>query len=115
VLRRYRMTHRNNTNIISIGNLKINLQNYECTLNGKHINLSTKEMQLLLLLIRNPERIWSSDQLYDQVWGYDSFGNVQTVKVHISNLRKKLESDPTKPKFIKTIRGFGYLFSTKAK
>lgn len=115
VLRRYHFQNKTNKDEIVIDDLKVDLQRYECFLKGKPVNLSTKEMQLLLLMLQNPERIWSSEQIYDQIWGYDSIGDIQTVKVHISNLRKKLETNPSKPKYIKTIRGFGYLFSKKQK
>src|SRR5690625_2970555 len=87
------------------------LDNYKCYLNSKPVTLSAKELQLLILLAKHPNQIWSSEQLYDRVWGFDSIGDIQTVKVHISNLRRKLEEDPANPKYIKTVRGFGYLFA----
>lgn len=99
------------SNILNYGELKIHLDSYKCYLNGEQVTLSAKESQLLILLAKHPDRIWSSEQLYDHIWGFDSAGDIQTVKVHISNLRRKLEKDPTNPKFIQTIRGFGYLFS----
>ena len=62
-------------------------------------------------MAKEPNRIWAAEQMYDHIWGYYSEGSPQTVKVHISNLRRKLEVDPTKPKYIQTARGFGYKFA----
>lgn len=98
------------TNQLIYGDLKIDLNRYVCYLKQTKLTLSKKEMELLILLAQQPERVWSSEQLYDQVWGIDSTGNIETVKVHISTLRKKIEADPAKPKYIKTVRGFGYVF-----
>lgn len=89
----------------------IDLNRYELTIKGKHIPLSNKEFQLLVLMAKEPNRIWPAEQLYDQIWGYYSDGSPQTVKVHISNLRKKLETNPADPIYIKTARGFGYKFN----
>ncbi|GAB3796603.1 response regulator transcription factor [Virgibacillus kimchii] len=92
------------------GDLRLDVKRYQCFLKEEEIRLSKKEMELLLLLAGNPNRVWSSEDLYDRVWGIDSMGNVETVKVHISMLRRKIEPDPDGPKYIKTIRGFGYTF-----
>lgn|SRR5690625_1366532 len=112
-LRRYQTADqtRDITNILTYDKLEIHLDNYKCYLNSKPVTLSAKELQLLILLAKHPNQIWSSEQLYDRVWGFDSIGDIQTVKVHISNLRRKLEEDPANPKYIKTVRGFGYLFA----
>ena len=63
-------------------------------------------------MAKEPNRIWPAEQLYDHIWGYYSEGSPQTVKVHISNLRRKLELDPATPKYIQTVRGFGYKFAS---
>lgn len=89
----------------------IDLNRYKVMIRGKNIPLSNKEFQLLVLMAKEPNRIWSAEQLYDSVWGFYSDGSPQTVKVHISNLRKKLETNPTKPHYIQTVRGFGYKFN----
>lgn len=91
--------------------LVIYLDSFECYLAGEKLQLSTKEMEILIVLAKHPNQVWSSEQLYDYIWGYDSPGDIQTIKVHISNLRKKLESNIRKPTFIHTVRGFGYKFS----
>lgn len=109
-IRRYYSSAQNNQNIIKTGNLEINLNNYKCFLNGEEVELSTKEMELLLLLANNPNQVWSQEQIYDNIWSLDATGNVDTVKVHISHLRRKLEADHRNPQYIQTVRGFGYMF-----
>jgi DNA-binding response OmpR family regulator len=85
-----------------------------CTVHkdGKVVNLSSKELQLLILLAHNPDRIFSHEQLFQLVWNSPSFGDPRTVKVHINNLRKKIERDPSNPNFIITVRGLGYKFKS---
>lgn len=100
-------------NLKKIGNLEIYLDDFSVHLHGKPIKLFTKEKQLLLFLIKRPNQVFSIEHLYDQIWGEDKFGDYQTVKVHISNLRKKIEENPAKPIYIQTVRGFGYKFSIK--
>lgn len=113
-LRRYDKIHvEKDPDILTYGKLTINLNNNICCLHGQPVPLSAKEFQLLVLLAEHPNRIWSPEQLYDNIWGLDSIGDIQTIKVHISYLRRKLEEDATKPKFIKTVRGFGYLFAAE--
>nr|WP_144922116.1 response regulator transcription factor [Paenibacillus bovis] len=96
--------------ILAFNQLHIHTDTYEVFLNGKQIRLLQKEYQLLLLMAKHPNRVWTAEQLYDHVWGEYSEGSIQTVKVHISKLRRKLENDPTKPEYIQTVRGFGYKF-----
>ena len=97
---------------IMIGDLQIDTELYHVTVGGKPIHLSTKEMQLLILLASNPNRVYSTEQLYDLIWGERQYGDLKTVSVHISTLRKKIEKYPAKPKYIITIRGFGYTIQT---
>ncbi|WP_404451739.1 response regulator transcription factor [Virgibacillus necropolis] len=102
-----------NQTIRRFGDLEINMDNYTVHRSGEPIQLYTKEMQLLLFLVKNSNQVFSIDQLYDQIWGEDKLGDYKTVKVHISNLRRKIEKLPENPSFIQTIRGFGYKFSPK--
>ena len=62
------------------------------------------------LLINNPKVVWSRERLIEKVWGFDYVGNAKTVDVHVRWLREKIEDDPSAPKIIKTVRGFGYRF-----
>ncbi|MBP2239536.1 DNA-binding response OmpR family regulator [Cytobacillus eiseniae] len=100
----------NRINLIKHGDLVIDTNRYVVTISGEPIRLSTKEMQLLILLATNPQRIYSTEQLYDLIWGEDNYGDLKTVSVHISTLRKKIEKNPSKPMYIITLRGFGYKF-----
>jgi two-component system phosphate regulon response regulator PhoB len=77
---------------------------------GEEVNLSPKEFRLLELFMSYTRRVWSREQLLDQVWGPDFVGDSKTVDVHIRWLREKLELDPSHPEYIVTIRGFGYRF-----
>lgn len=78
--------------------------------NGKEVVFTTKEFDLLCYLAMNPNRVFSKDQLFDQIWGMDAMGEIATVTVHISKLREKIELDPSNPQYIETIWGAGYRF-----
>jgi DNA-binding response OmpR family regulator len=92
-------------------NMEIDLRRLEVRLNGERLNLSVKEFELLLVLAREPNRVFPLEELYRRVWQSDSMGDTRTLMVHISNLRKKLEEDPSSPRWIHTVRGFGYRFT----
>ncbi|SHH12124.1 response regulator transcription factor [Tepidibacter thalassicus] len=108
VLRRYNSTKGDTRDIINLGEIKIDLQNYEVTKNGERIDLTLKEFELLKLLIQNRGKVLSRNFLLDKIWGYEYFGETRTVDVHIRHLRKKIEEDDKRPKYIETIRGVGY-------
>jgi len=84
----------------------------ECraTVRGEELNLSPKEYKILELFINSPKRVWSREQLIENVWGIDFVGDTKTVDVHIRWLREKLELEPSHPEYIITVRGFGYRF-----
>ncbi len=90
----------------------INLFAEECrvVVRGSEVNLSPKEFRLLELFMSYPRRVWSREQLIDQVWGPDFLGDTKTVDVHIRWLREKLEEEPSQPEYLITVRGFGYRF-----
>lgn len=96
--------------IIIIGNLEVNPSRRTVTVDNELINLSFKEFELLYLLAENRGIVFTRNQLLERIWGYDYVGETRTVDVHISNLRKKIESDESHPVFIKTVRGMGYKF-----
>jgi DNA-binding response OmpR family regulator len=75
---------------------------------GRQIELTRREVELLKLFLKNPERVFSRNTLLDRAWGEDFFGDHRTVDVHISKLREKLGKD-----YIKTVRGIGYKFTTE--
>lgn len=95
---------------LQIGDLAINHAAREVKLQGKPVPLSLKEYELLYLLVSHPNRVYTREQLLEQIWGYAYSGETRTVDVHIRNLRKKLEQDPEKPEYIRTVRGIGYKF-----
>ncbi|MGL6283443.1 MAG: winged helix-turn-helix domain-containing protein [Microcoleaceae cyanobacterium] len=78
------------------------------TLQGKEVSLSPKLFRLLELFMNYPYRVWSREQLLEQIWGTNFIGDSKTVDVHIRWLREKLEVDPSNPQYIVTVRGFGY-------
>jgi two-component system, OmpR family, phosphate regulon response regulator PhoB len=84
----------------------------ECrvTIRGEEANLSPKEFRILELFMANPRRVWSREQLIERIWGPDFMGDSKTVDVHIRWLREKLETDPSRPEYLLTVRGFGYRF-----
>lgn len=71
---------------------------------------TAKKYDLLVFLATNPNRVFSKDHLFERIWGFDSMGDLTTVTVHIRKIREKIESDPSKPKFIETVWGVGYRF-----
>jgi two-component system phosphate regulon response regulator PhoB len=75
---------------------------------GGEVNLAPKEFRILELFMSHPRRVWSREQLLEKIWGADFVGDSKTVDVHIRWLREKLESDPSDPKYLITVRGFGY-------
>lgn len=92
-------------------NLYVNFERREVFLENKKIDLTLKEFELLDILIKNRGKILTRDTLLDKIWGYEYIGETRTVDVHIRYLRKKIELDDKKPKFIETIRGVGYRFN----
>lgn len=96
----------------SLEHLDLHLYPGECrvTRAGIDIRLSPKEYKLLELFMQHPKRVWSREQLIEQVWGVDYIGDSKTVDVHIRWLREKIEDDPSTPEKLVTVRGFGYRF-----
>lgn len=92
--------------------LSINLTNYELRVNGVQIDTPPKELELIFHLASNPNRVFTRDQLLDEVWGFDYYGDSRTVDVHIKRLREKLEGVSDKWE-LKTVWSVGYKFETK--
>lgn len=92
------------------GNLEINLDRHEASLDGQAISLKPKEYELLIYLAQNARRALSREHLLEHVWGWDYMGETRTVDVHIRWLREKIEPDPAQPSRIITVRGSGYRF-----
>lgn len=92
--------------------LRINLTNYELEVNGVKIDTPPKELELIYHLASNPNRVYTRDQLLDEVWGFEYYGDSRTVDVHVKRLREKLEGVSDKWE-LKTVWGVGYKFETK--
>jgi len=102
--------NKNQSEIIEIRGLSIYSTSRRVYVNGKEVILTAKEFDILTILAINPNKVFSKDNIFDKVWGMDSFGDVGTVTVHIRKLREKIEVDPSNPKYIETIWGVGYRF-----
>ncbi len=98
---------------VTFGDMKIDCENRRVYIMGKEVNLTAKEFDLLELLVFNPNKVYSRENLLNIVWGYDYPGDVRTVDVHIRRLREKIESNPSEPKFIHTKWGVGYFFQNQ--
>lgn len=97
---------------VSYDKLSINLTNYELKVDGKAIDTPPKELELIYHLASNPNRVYTRDQLLDEVWGFEYYGDSRTVDVHVKRLREKLEGVSDKWE-LKTVWGVGYKFETK--
>ena len=100
--------------ILEIGKLAIDPASYRVSHSGKPVPLSTLEFRLLYYLASRPNRVFTRDQLLDAVWGTDRFVTPRSVDVYVRRLREKIEADPENPLHLKTVRGAGYLFETRA-
>ena len=100
------------TKEVNFDKLSINLTNYELKVDGKAIDTPPKELELIFHLANNPNRVYTRDQLLDEVWGFEYYGDSRTVDVHVKRLREKLEGVSDKWE-LKTVWGVGYKFETK--
>ena len=96
--------------IINIGGLKIDSISHSVELNGTEIIFKPKEFELLYFLASNPGRAFTRAQLLEHLWDENYYGDIRTVDVHVRWVRQKIESDPSNPRMLKTIRGVGYRF-----
>lgn len=103
-----RLTNTTEPNLVIYGDFKLNKDTGEVFLKDKEIVLTKKEFEVLYLLVTNPETIFSKNELFERVWGYDSLGDTSTLTVHINRLRDKLKATQPDTDFIKTIWGRGY-------
>lgn len=99
---------------IEIGVLRIDPAAYRVTRAGKPVPMSTLEFRLLYFLAARPNRVFTRDQLLDGVWGTERFVTPRSVDVYVRRLREKIETEPQHPSYMKTIRGAGYIFETRA-
>ena len=109
VMRRYSGDSDSSAKKLSFDKLEINMESFEIIIDGKRIEAPPKEMELLFHLASTPNRVYTRNQLLDEVWGFDYFGDSRTVDVHIKRLREKLENVSDKWS-LKTVWGVGYKF-----
>lgn len=112
VLRRSDNTSKKDTDEVRFDKLVINLTNYQLIVDGKQIDTPPKELELIFHLASNPNRVFTRDQLLDEVWGFEYYGDSRTVDVHVKRLREKLENVSDKWS-LKTVWGVGYKFEVK--
>lgn len=97
--------------VIISGDLSINMERYEVRKRGEIIEITLREFELLKFLAMQPEKIFTRENLLENVWGYEYYGDVRTVDVTVRRLREKIEDDPGMPRYIVTKRGVGYYFN----
>lgn len=114
ILRRYHnREHSSDERNIKIDDFNINTIGRKVSLKGEEVNLTAKEFDLLLLLASNPGKFYTREELLEIIWGYEYFGDLRTVDVHIRRLREKIELDSSHPQYILTKWGVGYYFRKK--
>ena len=114
IFRRTAMMQKESTqSILTVRDMRINLNNRSVTIGQKEINLTAKEFDLLQLFVSNRGKVFSRENLLETIWKYDYLGDLRTVDVHIRRLREKIEKNPAQPEFIFTKWGVGYYFTDK--
>ena len=119
-LRRYRRfmerlgDKEENSRIHTIGGLEINEDNVEVTVDGEPVKMTPIEYKILLLLMKNPGRVFSAEEIYERVWNERAI-NTDTIMVHVRNIREKIEVNPREPKYLKVVWGVGYKIEKQAK
>lgn len=113
ILRRVKKDEQPENRIVTFDKLSINLDNYELRVRGEQVDTPPKEMELIYHLASNPNRVFSRDQLLDEVWGFNYYGDSRTVDVHVKRLREKLEG-VSEDWSLKTVWGVGYKFEVKS-
>ena len=118
-LRRYRRfmerlgDKEENSRIHTLGGLEINEDNVEVTVDGEPVKMTPIEYKILLLLMKNPGRVFSAEEIYERVWNERAI-NTDTIMVHVRNIREKIEVNPREPKYLKVVWGVGYKIEKQA-
>ncbi|MBN2256131.1 MAG: response regulator [Deltaproteobacteria bacterium] len=113
ILRRFKMVHdTEQEELFEYKGLQINFASHTVRINDENVNLSPTEFKILQFLSRRPGRVYTRDQILDHVWGDAAFVEPRTVDVHIRRLRSHIEPDAANPRYIQTVRGVGYRFSS---
>jgi DNA-binding response OmpR family regulator len=116
VLRRsHKVQEKETKQNFKIGQLEVNLSSFEVKKEGQIVELTLKEFEILKLLLTHPDQTFSKQQMYRTVWGEEYYYNDNVINVHIRRLREKIEDDPSNPKIVMTMWGFGYKLGDYAK
>lgn len=99
--------------VLTVGHIRLDTEERSAWRDGESVDLTAKEFDLMELLMRNPGRVYSRENLLNVVWGYEYIGDYRTVDVHVRRLREKLELDPANPEFIRTKWGVGYYLTNR--
>ncbi|WP_432408752.1 response regulator [Wukongibacter sp. M2B1] len=113
-IRRYTMLSSNkdsNDHLLRYGSLKIDKKGYNVYIDGENVDLAAKEFEVLLLLALHPHQVFTREKIFERIWGYNEFGDISTITVHIRKIREKIEKNPSSPKYIRTVWGVGYKFT----
>ncbi len=111
ILRRRRIVKSSNDSVIELDNLIINPVNRQVKINGEEIVLTSLEFDLLYFLANHPDKVWRREELIENVWQNNPFGDNRVVDVHIGQIRRKIEQDTNTCRYIATVRGVGYKFN----
>ncbi|MCX8132190.1 MAG: response regulator transcription factor [Clostridia bacterium] len=95
---------------LKFGSMIIEDKSYTVMIDGRKVELAAKEFELLSYMAHHPMQVFTREQLFNQIWGFDEYGDINTVTVHIRKIREKVEKDPSEPIYIKTVWGVGYKF-----
>lgn len=95
------------SHVYTIGGLELNEETVEVTVDGEVVKLTPMEFKIVQLLIKNPGRVFSADEIYERIWNEKAV-NTDTIMVHVRNIREKIEIDPRNPKYLKVVWGVGY-------
>lgn len=101
-----------NSKMVESGDLRLDCESRRLFILGKEVNVTAKEFDLLELLVTNPNKVYSRENLLNLVWGYEYPGDVRTVDVHVRRLREKIEVNPSEPKYVHTKWGVGYYYQS---
>ena len=99
--------------VYTVGGLELNEDTVEVTVDGEPVKMTPIEYKILLLLMKNPGRVFSADEIYERVWNERAI-NTDTIMVHVRNIREKIEINPREPKYLKVVWGVGYKIEKQA-
>ena len=97
-------------NLIQVGNIALNTETKQLVVRGEAVRLTATEFKILKVMMSNPGRVYSAEEIYERVWKSDAYAVENTVMVHISRIREKMELNPKKPEYLKVVWGIGYVF-----